>query len=129
MLDGLARLEPLVDRARELGMHSLAITDHGGLYGAIDFYKLARASGVKPIIGCEMYIASGSRFDKNPTDKIHHLTVLARDSVGYKNLVKLVSASHLEGYYKRPRIDREILEQHSGGLLVLSGCPSGEVPW
>jgi DNA polymerase-3 subunit alpha len=129
MLDGLARLEPLVDRARDLGMHSLAITDHGGLYGAIDFYNLARASGIKPIIGCEMYVASGSRFDKNPADKIHHLTVLARDSVGYKNLVKLVSASHLEGYYKKPRIDREILEQHSGGLLVLSGCPSGEVPW
>ena len=90
MLDGLARLAPLVDRAKDLGMHSLGITDHGGLYGAIDFYKLAKASGIKPIIGCEMYVATGSRFDRNPSDKIHHLTVLARDAVGYKNLVKLV---------------------------------------
>ena len=129
MLDGLARLEPLVDRAKDLGMHSLGITDHGGLYGAIDFYKLAKASGIKPIIGCEMYVATGTRFDRNPSDKIHHLTVLARDAVGYKNLVKLVSTSHLEGFYKRPRIDREILEKHNTGLVVLSGCPSGEVPW
>ncbi|SVD85446.1 uncharacterized protein METZ01_LOCUS438300, partial [marine metagenome] len=128
MLDGLSKLKPLVDRASELGMESLAITDHGGLYGAIDFYKLAKAAGVKPIIGCEMYVASGSRFDRNPSDKIHHLTVLAKDSVGYKNLVKLVTASHLEGFYKKPRIDRDLIEKHSEGLAVLSGCPSGEVP-
>ena len=129
MLDGLARLDPLVDKAASLGMKSLAITDHGGLYGAVDFYRKAKKSGVKPIIGCEMYVATGSRFDRNPSDKIHHLTVLAKDAVGYKNLVKLVTASHLEGYYKRPRVDREILEAHSSGLAVLSGCPSGEVPW
>ena len=101
MLDGLARLDPLVDKAASLGMKSLAITDHGGLYGAVDFYRKAKKSGVKPIIGCEMYVATGSRFDRNPLDKIHHLTVLAKDAVGYKNLVKLVTASHLEGYYKR----------------------------
>ena len=104
MLDGLARLEPLVERASDLGMKSLAITDHGGLYGAIDFYRLAKNSGVKPIIGCEMYVASGSRFERDSSSKIHHLTVLAKDIVGYRNLVKLVTASHLEGYYKRPRV-------------------------
>ena len=129
MLDGLARLEPLVERASDLGMKSLAITDHGGLYGAIDFYRLAKNSGVKPIIGCEMYVASGSRFERDSSSKIHHLTVLAKDIVGYRNLVKLVTASHLEGYYKRPRVDRDILEKYSEGLAVLSGCPSGEVPW
>ena len=129
MLDGLARLDPLVDKAASLGMKSLAITDHGGLYGAVDFYRKAKKSGVKPIIGCEMYVATGSRFDRNPSDKIHHLTVLAKNPTGYKNLVKLVTSSHLEGYYRRPRVDRELLEAHSSGLAVLSGCPSGEVPW
>ena len=129
MLDGLAKLEPLVDRAKSLNMNALAITDHGGLYGAIDFYQLAKKSDIKPIIGAEMYVASGSRFDRNPTDKIHHLTVLSKNEVGYRNLVKLVTTANLEGYYKRPRVDREILEKYSDGLVVLSGCPSGEVPW
>ena len=129
MLDGLARLDPLVDKAANLGMHSLAITDHGGLYGAVDFYRKAKNKGVKPIIGCEMYVATGSRFDRNPVDKIHHLTVLAKNATGYKNLVKLVTSSHLEGYYRRPRVDRDLLELHSSGLTVMSGCPSGEVPW
>ena len=128
MLDGLARLDPLVQRAAELDMKSLAITDHGGLYGAIDFYRTAKGSGVKPIIGCEMYVTTKSRHDRNPSDRIHHLTVLAKDGEGYKNLVKLVTLSHLEGYYKKPRVDHELLEAHSGGLAVLSGCPSGEVP-
>ena len=105
MLDGLARLDPLVDKAANLGMHSLAITDHGGLYGAVDFYRKAKNKGVKPIIGCEMYVATGSRYDRNPADKIHHLTVLAKDAIGYKNLVKLVTSSHLEGYYRLPRVD------------------------
>ena len=129
MLDGLARLDPLLDKAANLGMHSLAITDHGGLYGAVDFYRKAKNKGVKPIIGCEMYVATGSRYDRNPADKIHHLTVLAKDAIGYKNLVKLVTSSHLEGYYRRPRVDRDLLELHSSGLAVMSGCPSGEVPW
>ena len=128
MLDGLARLDPLVQRAAELDMKSLAITDHGGLYGAIDFYRTAKGSGVKPIIGCEMYVTTKSRHDRNPSDRIHHLTVLAKDGEGYKNLVKLVTLSHLEGYYKKPRVDHELLEAHSGGLAVLSGCPRGEVP-
>ena len=129
MLDGLSRIGPLVRRAQELGMDSLAITDHGAMYGAIDFYRLAREAGIKPIIGCEMYVAPGSRLSKNPADKSpYHLTVLAKDFRGYQNLVKLVTKAHLEGFYYKPRVDREILEQLSEGLIVLSGCPTGEVP-
>ena len=129
MLDGLSRIDPLVRRAKELGMDSLAITDHGGLYGAIAFYQAAIAAGVKPIIGCEMYVAPGSRHDRNPSEKSpYHLTVLAKDAVGYRNLVKLVTKSHVEGFYYKPRVDREVLQEHSRGLVVLSGCPSAEVP-
>ncbi len=129
MLDGLSRLEPLVQKAKSHGMDSLAITDHGGLYGAIDFYRIARSAGVKPIIGCEMYVAPGSRLDRDPQDKSpFHLTVLAKDAVGYRNLVKLVTRSHLEGFYYKPRVDKELLQRHHEGLVVLSGCPSGEVP-
>ena len=129
MLDGLSRIDPLVRRAAELGMDSLAITDHGRLYGAIDFYRAAREAGVKPIIGCEMYVAPASRFGKTPADKSpFHLTVLAKDLAGYRNLVKLASAAQLEGFYYQPRVDRELLERHHEGLVVLSGCPSGEVP-
>ncbi len=129
MLDGLSRLDPLVERTRELGMESLAITDHGGMYGAIDFYKLAKSKGVRPIIGCEMYVAPGSRHERNPDERTpFHMTVLARNFKGYQNLVKLVTLSHLEGFYYRPRVDREILEQYHEGLVVMSGCPSGEVP-
>tara|TARA_A100001037_G_scaffold49219_1_gene41111 strand:+ start:27567 stop:31292 length:3726 start_codon:yes stop_codon:yes gene_type:complete len=129
LLDGLSRLEDLVSKTKELGMDSIAMTDHGVLYGAIDFYRLAKKAGIKPIIGCEMYVSPGSRLDKTPATKTpFHLTVLAKNSVGYQNLVKLVTLSHLEGFYYRPRIDREIMEKHSEGLIVLSGCPSGEVP-
>ena len=129
MLDGLSRLKPLVERTRELGMDSLAITDHGGMYGAIDFYKLAKFEGVRPIIGCEMYVAPSSRHERNPDERSpYHMTVLARDYKGYQNLVKLVTLSHLEGFYYRPRVDREILERYHEGLVVMSGCPSGEVP-
>ncbi len=129
LLDGLSRLEPLVARAKELEMESLAITDHGGMYGAIDFYRLAKSAGIRPIIGCEMYVAPGSRHERNPADKTpFHMTVLAKNNVGYGNLVKLVTKSHLEGFYYKPRVDREALEEHHEGLIVLSGCPSGEVP-
>ena len=114
LLDGLSRLEDLVSKTKELGMDSIAMTDHGVLYGAIDFYRLAKEAGIKPIIGCEMYVAPGSRLDKNPSEKTpFHLTVLAKNSVGYQNLVKLVTLSHLEGFYYRPRIDREIMEKYS----------------
>ena len=129
LLDGLSRIGPLVQRAGELGMESLAITDHGGMYGAIDFYRAAREAGIKPIIGCEMYVAPGSRYDRNPADKSpHHMTVLAKNETGYKNLIKLVTRSHLEGFYYKPRVDRDLLEERHEGLVVLSGCPSGEVP-
>ena len=129
MLDGLSRLEPLVHRTRELGMEGLAITDHGGMYGAIDFYRLAKAEGVRPIIGCEMYVAPRDRHERNPNERSpFHMTVLARNYTGYQNLVKLVTLSHLEGFYYRPRVDRQILEQYHEGLVVMSGCPSGEVP-
>ncbi|MCL0028627.1 PHP domain-containing protein, partial [Dehalococcoidia bacterium] len=129
MLDGLSRIEPLVERAKELDMVGLAITDHGGMYGAIDFYRVAMSAGLKPIIGCEMYVAPGSRHDRDPRDKTpFHMTVLAKNNAGYQNLVKLVTKSHLEGFYYKPRVDRTLLEEHHEGLVVLSGCPSGEVP-
>ena len=129
MLDGLSRLDALVHRAKELGMDSLAITDHGGMYGAIDFYQIATKADVKPIIGCEMYVAPGSRHDRNSNNKSpYHMTVLAQNERGYDNLVKLVTKSNLEGFYYKPRIDREILAMHNEGLVVLTGCPSGELP-
>ena len=129
LLDGLSRIDLLVNKAKELGMDSLAITDHGALYGAIDFYRSAKDAGIKPIIGCEMYVAPDSRLTRVPGDKSpFHMTVLAKNQVGYGNLVKLVTAAHLEGFYYRPRVDRELLERHHEGLVVLSGCPSGEVP-
>ena len=129
MLDGLSRLGPLVERTRELGMESLGLTDHGGMYGAIDFYRLAKAAGVRPIIGCEIYVAPGSRHSRVPGDKTpFHATVLAKDNTGYANLVKLTTKAHLEGFYYKPRVDRELLETYNEGLIFLSGCPSGEVP-
>ena len=129
MLDGLSRIKPLVLRAQELGMDSLAITDHGGMYGVVDFYRVARDAGVKPILGCEMYVAAAGRKDRGPQEKSpHHLTVLAKNAKGYGNLLKLVTKAHLEGFYYRPRVDRELLQEHHDGLIVLSGCPSGEVP-
>ncbi len=129
MLDGLSRLDPLVARAKELGMDSLAITDHGGMYGAIDFYRKAKSEGIRPIVGCEMYVAPGSRHERNPNERSpYHMTVLAKSNVGYQNLTKLITMSHLEGFYYKPRVDREILERHHEGLIVMSGCPSGEVP-
>ena len=128
LLDGLSRINPLVQRAKELEMSSLAITDHGGMYGTVEFYSACREAGIRPIIGCELYVANGSRHDKSSTEKNpNHLTVLARNNVGYKNLMKLVTGSHLEGFYYKPRVDMELLEQHREGLIVLSGCPSAQL--
>jgi len=128
LLDGLSRIPDLVTYTRELGMDSLAITDHGAMYGAIEFYEEARKQGIKPIIGLEGYVAPGSRLVRNPNERSpFHLTLLAQNETGYRNLLKLSSASHLEGFYYRPRMDRELLAAHSEGLIVLSGCPSGEV--
>ena len=129
LLDGFSRLEQMANRAAELGMPAIALTDHGNVHGAIDFYQACKAQGVKPIIGVEGYVAPGSRFEKDSNDRFpHHLTVLAQTQTGYRNLLKLVSAGHLEGFYYRPRMDREVLARHNEGLIVLSGCPSGELP-
>ncbi len=129
MLDGLSRIKPILTQAKELGMDSLGITDHGGLYGAIDFYQTANSLDIKPIIGCEMYVAPNSRHSRSPLDKTpFHCTVLAKNNAGYSNLVKLVTKSHMEGFYYKPRVDRELLALYSEGLIVFSGCPSGEIP-
>jgi DNA polymerase III subunit alpha len=130
LLDGACRVDELVDQASKLGMKALAITDHGNMFGAVTFYDAAKAKGIKPIIGCEIYVAIGSRFDKNAsgiTEAYNHLTLLSTDDVGYHNLMKLVSVGYTEGFYHRPRIDKDILAQHSQGLVALSGCLSGEV--
>ena len=129
LLDGLSRIEPMVQRAQELGMESLAITDHGGLYGAIEFYTACKEAGIKPIIGLETYLAPESRHSRVAADKSpYHLLLLARNMEGYHNLIQLSSKSHLEGFYYKPRVDKELLREYSGGLIALSGCPSAEVP-
>ncbi len=129
MLDGLSRIGPMVERARDLGMTALAITDHGGLYGAIEFYTACKEAGIKPIIGLEAYLAQGSRHSKSAADRSpYHLLLLARNMEGYQNLLKLSSKSHLEGFYYKPRVDKELLRLHSSGLIALSGCPTAEVP-
>ncbi len=129
LLDGANRIKDLPVRAKELGMDAMAITDHGVMYGAIDFYKACKNEGVKPIIGCEVYVAPRSRFDKEPNidNKYNHLILLAKNNQGYKNLSKLVSLGFTEGYYYKPRIDLEILEKYHEGLICLSACLAGAV--
>ena len=127
LLDGMSRMAPLMDRVKALGQESIAMTDHGALYGAIDFYREATARAIKPIIGLEAYVAQGSRHSRERGDSSpYHLVLLARNMTGYKNLIALTTKANLEGYYYKPRVDRELLEQHSDGLTVLSACPSGE---
>jgi len=129
LLDGMCRIPYLVERARELGMDSLAITDHGVMYGAIEFYLAAREAGIKPIIGCEVYLAPNSRFGRNASDKNnYHLILLAKNQTGYRNLIQLTTKANLEGFYYKPRVDNELLEQHHQGLIALSGCIAGEIP-
>ena len=129
MLDGISRIPDLVNRTRELGMDAMSITDHGSMYGVVDFYSECKEAGIKPIIGCEMYVARGSRHDRTPHERTaNHLVLLAKDNAGYRNLLQLVTLSHLEGFHYRPRIDKELLERHRQGLICLSGCPSAEVP-
>src|ERR1017187_8477364 len=134
LLDGACRVDKLVEKAHGLKFSSLAITDHGAMHGVIDFYQAARAKGIKPIIGCEVYVAPGSRLEQKPgggggtRDVYHHLGLLAKDNTGYKNPIKLTTAAHLEGYYYKPRIDKAILAQHSQGLIALSGCLASEIP-
>ena len=129
LLDGLPKIDGLVNRALELGMDSLALTDHGSIYGAVEFYKKAKAKGLKPIIGSEMYITPESRFNKRGRmdDKRFHLLILVKDKIGYQNLVKLTTKAWLEGFYYKPRIDKEILRQHSQGLIASSACLAGEI--
>lgn len=129
LLDGLSKLDDLVARAQEFEMPALAITDHGALYGAIEFYKLAKGKGIKPIIGIETYVAARTRFDKESglDSKRYHLTLLAKNIVGYRNLIKLSSLAALEGYYYKPRVDKEILRKYSEGIICLSGCFASEL--
>jgi len=133
LLDGACRLNDVIELAKENKMPALAITDHGNMFGAIEFYTKARKAGLKPIIGCEAYVAGGSRLDKKPSNQYpdggFHLVLLVKNLTGYQNLIKLSSAAFLEGFYHRPRIDKEILRQHSEGLIATSACLKGEVSW
>ena len=130
LLDGACRIEDLISRAKELGMPAIAITDHGSMYGAIDFYKQAKKQGIKPIIGCEVYVAPRSRFEKSAVegDSYYHLVLLAENEVGYRNLIELVSRGYSEGFYYKPRVDRDIISRFSEGLICLSACIAGEIP-
>jgi DNA polymerase-3 subunit alpha len=131
LLDGAAHLRRLVERAAQLGFPAIALTDHGNLFGAMDFYQAAREAGIRPILGAELYVAPGGRFDRAPLDGqyegANHVTVLVRNLAGYRNLIKLVSKGYLEGFYYKPRVDKELLAQHADGLLVLSGCLNSEL--
>lgn len=130
LLDGLAKIDDLIAKAKEYDMPALALTDHGVMYGAIEFYKKCQEAGIKPIIGCEIYLSPRSHLEKDPQQdrRRYHLTLLARNITGYKNLIKIVSEAHLNGFYYKPRIDKPFLKQHAEGLICLSGCPSAEIP-
>ena len=130
LLDGSNKIKELIGRVKELGMDSVAITDHGVMYGVIDFYREAKKNGIRPIIGCEVYVAPGSRFEKEGRDdsRYYHLVLLAENDVGYHNLIKIVSRGFTEGFYYKPRVDKELLRQYSEGIIALSACLAGEVP-
>ena len=129
LLDGMCRISQLVDRVKELGMDSLAITDHGAMYGVIQFYQKARAAGIKPIIGCEIYVAPDSRLGRSAADKnSYHLVLLAKNRTGYHNLIQLTTKAYLEGFYYKPRVDKELLMEYREGLVAMSACLGGEVP-
>lgn len=131
LLDGACRIESLVQKAKEYNFPALAITDHGNLHGAIKFYRACKEAGIKPIIGCEVYVAPSSRHEKKGSEEgknMFHLVLLARNKTGYKNLIKLVTTGYLEGFYYKPRVDKELLASHSDGLLALSACLAGEIP-
>src|SRR5262252_2469163 len=129
LLDGSIRMRELMKKAAEFGMPAVAMTDHGNLFGAIEFYQEAQRAGVKPIIGCEVYVAPGSHKDRPPSrrESAYHFTLLAENETGYRNLVKLVTAAHLDGFHYAPRIDKEMLGARSEGLIGLSGCLAGEI--
>ena len=131
LLDGAIRVSDLLKKCKEYNMDAVAVTDHGAMYGALEFYVKAKKNGIKPIVGCEFYIAPGSRTEKKSGDAgpAFHLILLAMNYQGYKNLMKLSSIAQFEGFYYKPRIDKSVLEEHSEGLLALSACLHGEVPW
>ena len=132
LLDGSSKIKELVSRAKELGMDSLAITDHGVMYGVIDFYRAAKAAGINPVLGCEIYVAPGSRFDREAGNakesRYHHLVLLAENDIGYANLVKIVSRGFTEGFYYKPRVDYDVLEEYHEGIIALSACLAGSIP-
>ncbi len=129
LLDGACRIKRLMPRIKELGQNAVAITDHGAMYGVIDFYKEAQKYGIKPIIGCEVYVANRSRFSKeHQLDWSYHLVLLCENNTGYKNLIKLVSAGFIDGFYKKPRVDKELLRKYHEGIIALSACLAGEIP-
>ena len=130
LLDGEASIKKLISRVKELGMTSCAITDHGAMYGAADFYREAKAQGIHPVIGCEVYVAPRTRFDKvhGIDNKTSHLILLAENQTGYKNLIYMVSKGYIEGFYYKPRIDFDLMREHSEGIIALSACIAGEVP-
>jgi DNA polymerase III subunit alpha len=130
LLDGLTKIDELIQKAVNEGCSSLALTDHGVMYGAIEFYQKCKKAGIKPIIGVEAYLAPGSRFDKNSKsdERNYHLVLLAKNEIGYHNLIKLTSIAHLEGFYYKPRIDWEVLEKHKDGIIALTACLAGEIP-
>ena len=131
LLDGSNKIKECISRVKELGMDSVAITDHGVMFGVIDFYRAAKAAGIRPILGCEVYVAPGSRFEKeaigNGDDRYYHLVLLAENDTGYHNLMKIVSRGFTEGYYYKPRVDLEVLREFHEGLIALSACLAGEV--
>ena len=129
LLDGACRIDQLMDRVKECGQTAIACTDHGVMYGCVQFYKAAKKAGIKPIIGCEVYVATRTRFDKvNKIDGNNHLILLCKNETGYKNLIKMVSAAFTEGFYSKPRVDKQLLEQYHEGLICLSACLAGEIP-
>ena len=129
LLDGLNKLDALVRKAKESGMPAMALTDHGAMYGVIEFYQVARDAGIKPILGVEAYVARRTLHDRDPSldSKPYHLTLLARNALGYQNLIKMVSVAHLEGFYYKPRIDRDLLRQYGEGITLLTGCLNSEL--
>src|SRR5438046_5630512 len=129
LLDGACRIDELLDQAAKMNMRAIAVTEHGNMFSSVIFHDRARQHGIEPILGCEVYMAPGSRHTKsgNPGETANHLVLLAETDEGYHNLIKLVSAGYTEGFYYRPRIDKELLAQHSKGLIGLSSCLKGEV--
>ena len=133
LLDGSAKIKDIISKVKELGMDSVAITDHGVMYGVMDFYKEARNNGIKPIIGCEVYVSIGSRFDKtsqrgkDDSSRYYHLILLAENNTGYRNLIKIVSTGFVDGFYYKPRVDYETLTKYHEGIIASSACLAGEV--